>query len=178
LDRLGEAAARFQRGDPAAFQEIVEGTADRLVRLCSRILGNLEDGEDAAQEAYLKAYRALLQGQFDGRSSLRTWLYRVATNTALDQLRNRKARPEAAEGGPLIASPELAEQRLALAELAGWLGGLPEEQRVALVLSAVEGLSSAEIGAILGCSEGAVEQRLVRARAALRKKRGGDGHGS
>jgi RNA polymerase sigma-70 factor (ECF subfamily) len=175
---LEEAAARFQRGDPAAFQEIVEATADLLVRLCSRILGSLEDGEDAAQEAYLKAYRALLQGQFDGRSSLRTWLYRVATNTALDQLRSRKARPEATEGGPLIASHELAEQRLALVELAGWLEGLPEEQRVALVLSAVEGLSSAEIGAILGCSEGAVEQRLVRARAALRKKRGGDGHGS
>lgn len=171
MDRLEEAVARFRQGDSAAFQEIVEGTSDLLVRLCARILGNAEDAEDAVQDAYLKAYRALLQGQFDQRSTLKTWLYRIATNAALDLLRSRKAPPPAESVLPAV-SHEQAEQRLALSELAGWLGGLPEEQRLALLLSAVEGLPSAEIGEILGCSEGAVEQRLVRARTMLRKKRG------
>ena len=172
MDRLEEAAAQVQRGDPAAFQRIVEATSDLLVRLCARILGNVEDAEDAVQDAYLKAYRALLQGQFDQRSSLRTWLYRIATNTALDLVRSRKARPPLEGMAEGVGGQEQAEQRLALGELHGWLEGLPEEQRVVLLLSAVEGLPSAEIGEILGCSEGAVEQRLVRARAALRKKRG------
>lgn len=172
MDKLEEAAAQVQRGDAAAFQRIVETTSDLLVRLCARILGNVEDAEDAVQEAYLKAYRSLTQGHFEQRSSIKTWLYRIATNTALDLLRSRKARPPLDDA--LSASPgaEQAEQRLALRELHEWLGGLPEDQRVTLLLSAIEGLPSVEIGEILGCSEGAVEQRLVRARAALRKKRG------
>jgi RNA polymerase sigma-70 factor (ECF subfamily) len=174
LNQLEEAATQVQRGDMAAFQRIVHETSDRLVRLCARILGNLQDAEDATQETYLKAYRALVQGQFDRRSSLRTWLYRIATNTALDLRRMRRALPS--DQLSLAPAPgEQPELRLALHELSTWLDALPDEQRIALLLSAIEGLPSAEIGEILGCSEGAVEQRLVRARAHLRRRRG-DGH--
>ena len=163
-------------GDASAFARIVAATSDRLVRLSARILGRLEDAEDTVQESYLRAYRALAAGQFDRQASVRTWLYRIVTNASIDVRRSRRPvvandtvelEAPAGQGGP-----GGVEARLALAELARWLEGLPEEQRVALVLSALEGLTSAEIGQILGCSEGAVEQRLVRARAALRRRRG------
>ncbi len=172
MNNLDEAVERVLRGDAAAFQRIVDATGDQLVRLSARILGSVEDAEDAVQEAYLKAYRALLEGQFDRRSSVKTWLYRIATNTSLDALRSRKSRQAVLDVAVGEAGVENAEARLALSELAGWLSVLPDEQRVAIILSAVEGLSSAEIGEVLGCSEGAVEQRLVRARATLRRKRG------
>jgi RNA polymerase sigma-70 factor (ECF subfamily) len=134
-------------------------------------MGSVPDGEDVVQEAYLKAYRGLSEGRFDGRAQLRTWLGRIVVNTALDALRSRKRAPtpraDLPEGADTNAS---AETRAALAELDAWLATLPPEQRVAIVLKSVEGYTSAEIAAALGCSEGAVEQRLVRARASLRQR--------
>lgn len=173
MDDLVEAAQRVRRGDAAAFRCIVNATNVRLVRLSARILGNVTDAEDVVQEAYVKAFRSLTDGRFDGRSGLETWLYRIVTNTALDALRARGRRPVAADSAPEPAwdGRASAEARLALAELAGWLDALPPDQRGAIVLKAMEGLGSAEIAEILECSEGAVEQRLVRARATLRARR-------
>jgi RNA polymerase sigma-70 factor, ECF subfamily len=171
LDNLGEAAQRVQSGDAAAFQRIVDATSARLVRLGARMMGNVVDAEDVVQEAYVKAYRALMSGEFDGRANVSTWLYRIVTNQAIDAMRSRTRRPKptdtADESTSDLAS---AEQKLALAELADWMSELPPDQSAALVLKAVEGMTSPEIAEILQCSEGAVEQRLVRARAALRKR--------
>ena len=143
-----------------------------LVRYAARFSGSVADAEDIVQEAYVKAYQALIAGRFDGRSSLKTWLYRIATRTAIDHGRSRKrsdplmdARAEGAFDG--VAS---ADAHVALRELSDWLGSLPSEQRSTLILQAMEGLSNREISEVLECSEGAVEQRLVRARAALRAK--------
>ncbi|MBW2524621.1 MAG: RNA polymerase sigma factor [Deltaproteobacteria bacterium] len=172
-EELKRAAARVAGGDPAAFRVIVERTSARLYRLGARMMGSTADAEDVLQDAYIKAFQALAAGRFDGRSSVATWLYRIATNACLDALRRRKVRP-VAEAQPPEASFDgrvSAEARLALAELDRWLGELPPEQRVAVVLKSVEGLTSAEIAEVLQCSEGAVEQRLVRARAALRERR-------
>lgn len=137
------------------------------------MLGNVTDAEDVVQEAFVRAHRSLVEGQFDGRSSLETWLYRIVSNLALDQLRQRKRRGPAVEAMDEMMSVDggSAETRLALRELDDWMGDLAPEQRVALVLSAIEGLSNSEIAKVMNCSEGAVEQRLVRARAALRQKR-------
>lgn len=163
-----------------------------MVRRASRLLGSVADGEDAAQEAYVRAYRALEAGQFDGRSSVETWLYRVLTNVALDALRARQRRAALVRGERAVTATALAEgrtdtlgphaggereavARVALKELGALLDALPPEQRVALTLSAVEGLSSREIAAAMGTTEGAVEQRLVRARALLRAKAGEKG---
>ena len=159
-------------GEGGAFRVIVEATSQRLVRMSARILGNVTEAEDAVQEAYVKAYRALSGGRFDERSSVETWLYRIAANTAIDALRNRARRPALDDRGlePAWDGAEAAHAHLALRELDALLGDLPPEQRAALVLKTVEGLSSAEIAVALGCSEGAVEQRLVRARAALRAR--------
>ena len=172
METLEQAAARVARGDSAAFQIIVSGTSDRLVRLAARLLGNISDAEDVVQEAYVKAYRALGAGQFDGRSSLTTWLYRIVTRAAIDALRSNKRRATPSESLPEQSFDGLgqAEARLAVAELAGLLEALPEDQRAAIVLKSVEGLSTPEIASTLDCSEGAVEQRLVRARQSLRAR--------
>jgi RNA polymerase sigma-70 factor (ECF subfamily) len=171
LDNLGEAAQRVRSGDAAAFQQIVDATSTRLVRLGARMMGNVVDAEDVVQEAYVKAYRALMTGEFDGRANVSTWLYRIVTNQAIDALRSRARRPKPTDTADESTSDwASAEQKLALAELADWMSALPAEQSAALVLKTVEGMTSLEIADILQCSEGAVEQRLVRARAALRKR--------
>ncbi len=135
------------------------------------MLGNVIDAEDVVQEGYVKAYRALLSGEFDGRANVTTWLYRIVTNQAIDAMRSRKRRPQPTDtADESISDLASAEQKLALAELEDWMSDLPADQKAALVLKAVEGLTSPEIAEVLQCSEGAVEQRLVRARAALRKR--------
>ena len=171
MDNLGEAADRVRSGDTAAFQRIVDATSPRLIRLGARMLGSVVDAEDVVQEAYVKAYRALTTGEFDGRANVATWLYRIVTNQAIDAMRSRGRRPRPTDTADETATDlASAEQKLALAELEDWMSELPPEQRAALVLKAVEGMTSPEIAEVLQCSEGAVEQRLVRARATLRKR--------
>lgn len=170
---MEQAIEELLRGDTTAFQRIVDATSARFVRLGARMLGSVADAEDVVQEAYVKAYRSLMAGQFDRRSKVETWLYRIVINTAIDAKRKRVPTPTDSDtlmglGWDGSAS---AEARIALKELSDWLGELPEEQRTALLLKTVEGLSSAEIAEIMDCTEGAVEQRLVRARATLRQRR-------
>jgi RNA polymerase sigma-70 factor, ECF subfamily len=171
LENLTEAVARVRSGDAAAFQKIVDATSSRLVRVAARMLGSVVDAEDVVQEAYVKAYRALQTGEFDGRANVSTWLFRIVTNQAIDAMRGRARRPKPTDtADESISDLASAEQQLALSELSEWMSELPADQRAALVLKAVEGMTSPEIAEILECSEGAVEQRLVRARAALRKR--------
>ena len=151
---------------------MVERTFERLVRYAARITGDLAEGEDVVQESYVKAYRALSEGGFEGRASVETWLYSIVTRTAIDNRRRRGRRETYTDTLPegSFDGEGAADGHLALRELQGLLADLPEEQSSALVLQALEGFSNREIAAILECSEGAVEQRLVRARAALRSK--------
>ncbi len=173
MDNLDEAVRRVLSGDTAAFQRIVEATSTRLVRLSARIMGSLADAEDVVQEAYVKAYRSLAHGQFDRRSRVETWLYRIVVNASIDAKRSRARAPTPTDTLADVAwdGAASAEARIALSELSDLLSALPEDQSAALVLKSVEGFSSAEIGAIMGRAEGAVEQLLVRARAALKKRR-------
>jgi RNA polymerase sigma-70 factor (ECF subfamily) len=171
LSSLEDAAQRVQRGDVSAFRIIVEATAARLVRLSARITGSVTEAEDVVQEAYIKAHRALVEGRFDGRSRVDTWLHRIVVNTALDARRKHKHDAKLPLDDAAVAEHGAsADEIVALRELAGWLDELPDDQRTALLLKSVEGMSSAEIADVLGCSEGAVEQRLVRARATLRQR--------
>ena len=173
MDNLDEAVQRVLAGDSAAFQRIVEATSSRLVRLSARIVGNVADAEEVVQEADVKAYRSLTGGQFDRRSRVQTWLYRIVVNGSIDA---KRARARAAVPSDTVADlgwdgAANAEARVALSELSDMLSSLPPDQKAALVLKSVEGFSSAEIGEIMGRAEGAVEQLLVRARAALKKKK-------
>lgn len=176
-------------GDAAAFSRVVEATSGRLFRLAARMVGDVGEAEDVLQDAYVRAFDALRSGRFDGRSSPETWLYRVVTNAALDAMRARKRRRwwglgggkrqgQAAEEGEAdmadaaeqVSSAERLAAREALRELSAWMADLPEEQRTALILKELEGLPTSEVATIMGSSVGAVEQRLVRARATLRRR--------
>lgn len=174
MDTLEKAVDRVLSGDRSAFQLIVDATSQKLVRLGARIMGNQADGEDVVQEAYVKAFRALAAGEFDRRSSTATWLYRIVVNGAIDAKRSRARKRETTDDVLSDTSWEgasNAEARVALNELDDWLQDLPPDQRAVLVLQTMEGLNNTEIAQIMGVSEGAVEQRLVRARAALRQRR-------
>lgn len=171
VDPLDEVARRVASGDTAAYERIVNATSRSLVRLSARMLGSVADAEDVVQECFVKAYRSLSSGKFDGRSSVKTWLYRIVTHASIDALRTRSRRPLTDDPMDTSFGAEVAEARVALAELSTWLDALPTDQRAAIVLKAVEGFTTSEIAGILDTSEGAVEQRLVRARATLRDKR-------
>jgi RNA polymerase sigma-70 factor (ECF subfamily) len=173
LSDLEAWAKSVRAGDRAAFDAIVRATERSMFRVAARLLGDYDEAGDVLQDAYVRAFEALTSGEFDGRARVSTWLYRVVTNASLDALRARKRRrtvpiEEAAEHG----NEGAAEARLALRELGTLLDDLPDEQRVAIVLKELEGLSSAEVAKVVGVSEGAVEQRLVRARVTLRAKVG------
>jgi RNA polymerase sigma-70 factor (ECF subfamily) len=164
-------AARVAGGDAAAFRTIMEHTRAPLYRLAARLCGDLGDAEDALQDAYLDAFRALADRRWDGRAKVETWLYRIVTNACLDLLRRRKEAPRERASEPRFDGLVSAEARIALGELDALLAALPPQERAALVLVSVEGLSAKEAAHALDCSEGAIEQRLVRARAALRARR-------
>ena len=168
---LEEAARRVTAGDRAAFEAIVRETQRTLLRAAARVLGSREEALDVLQDAYVRAFDALVEGSFDGRSRVSSWLYRVVMNASLDALRARRRRPTVPlpEAEP-EASGDSAEVRVALAELGRMLDLLPADQRAALVLRELEGLSNAEVAEVLETSEGAIEQRLMRARATLRRR--------
>ena len=164
------------RGTPSdeEFGRIIRETAPRMFRVAARLMGDLDEADDVLQDGYIRAYDAIQAGTFDGRSPVEAWLYRVVVNTALDALRRgrrRRAREDVAAPADRVVSESSLDARAALRELADWMSDLPAGERAALVLKEIEGHTAAEVGVLLGCSEGAVEQRLVRARAFLRERR-------
>jgi RNA polymerase sigma-70 factor (ECF subfamily) len=180
-DRLLDAA---RAGDEDAFRRIVEPLERQLVAHCYRMLGSLHDAEDAVQETLLRAWRGL--PRFEGRSSVRAWLHRIATNVALDMAARRPKRvlppdpgpPEAAWIEPFpdellgddtgLASPEAVYEQREAIELAfvAALQHLPPRQRAALILRDVLGFSAREAGEALEATAASVESALQRARAA------------
>lgn len=156
----------------AAFEPLVRAAAPRLYRVAVRITGSAADAEDAVQEAFARAFDALKAGRYDERLRMEAWLVTIVTRVCIDSLRARRENGELAPEAAAVGLPE--EQRLALVELSRWMEGLPPDQRAAVVLKFMEEMTSAEVAAALGVSEGAVEQRILRARAMLRKRMGSD----
>jgi RNA polymerase sigma-70 factor (ECF subfamily) len=168
-----------QRGELNAFNELVLHYQNRVFNLAYRIMGDEDSAADATQEAFISAYQAI-NGYRGG--SFRAWLMRIVTNACYDELRRRKRRPtsslealyvtDAAPGEPLVDSlegPEAFAQRQDLNRaLQAGMQTLPAEQRVALVLSDVQGYNYQEIASITGASLGTVKSRLSRARAKMR----------
>lgn len=143
--------------------------ASAMYRLACRLLGGTQDAEDVLQDVYERAWIALRDGQFRGDAELSTWLYRITVNAALNRLRARRA-AAALPASDEAVEPPRGEAAVALRELGAALALLPEDQRAALVLKELQGLSAREVAAVLERSEGAVEQLLVRARATLRER--------
>lgn len=174
----------LRKGDRAEFSKLVELYSPRLYRLGLKMLNNPQDAEDILQETFLKAFRAL--SKFDGRSSLSTWLYRIATNEALMILRKKSPEMISIEepGGeeddldqePLqivdwccIPETELLNGE-ALSQLDRAINALPANLRVAFILRDIENLSTQEAAEVLGVSETALKTRLSRARLRLRQE--------
>lgn len=171
-----ELARKAQGGDRSAFEELVRRHHPQVLALCRSMLGDETEADDAAQEAFLKAWRGL--GGFEGGSRFGTWLYRVASNHCLDLLR-RRSRTRALSLDELVEREGPAFERLlgsspgpASALEAADLGArllatLPEEQRLALVLRETQGLRYDEIARVMGCTVDSVKARLKRARENL-----------
>jgi RNA polymerase sigma-70 factor (ECF subfamily) len=172
----------LKAGDRSEFARLVEAYHTMIYRLALKMLGNSQDAEDVLQETFLKALRNI--GNFDGRSSLSTWLYRIATNEALMLLRRQKAdwismdepvENEQGEQEPIqiVDWCCLPEDEFMSAEAQRHLDQaierLPPSLRAVFVLRDIEGLSTQETGEILNLSETAVKTRLSRARMRLRE---------
>lgn len=171
--------ARARRGDQDAFAEIVGHYDHRLRALAYRLLGERDRMDDVLQEVYVKAFRSL--PRFKGEAALGTWLYRIAYNACLDDLRRRPpSRPisldddHARSVADRAAGPaEIAVQR---GDLAAALDRLPPDQRAAVMLVDAYGLDYAHAATVLGVKAGTIGSRVSRARTVLRTALdGGDG---
>lgn len=166
---------RHLSGDEAAFEAVYAAHADRVYGLCLRLSGNPDDAGDLAQEVFLRVYRHL--GRFAGRSTLGTWIWRIAVNVCRSRLARRRPAPvgleEALPGGEPAAAGATPEESAALAEhrrrVASALGRLPLKLRVAVVLRDVEGFSYEQIARVEGLPLGTVRSRIARGREALRE---------
>ncbi len=174
--------ARVQKGDSRAFDLLVLKYQHRIFGLISRYVRDVDEIQDVAQEAFIKAYRAL--PGFRGDSAFYTWLYRIAINTAKNYLVARSRRPpgsdvdiedaEYYEEGALLHEIETPENALFGAELKAVveraISQLPEDLRTAVTLREFDGLSYEDIAEIMDCPVGTVRSRIFRAREAIDSK--------
>lgn len=175
--------ARYLDGDRAAFETLVGLYEEKLYAFIARMIGDPHLAEDVFQVVFIKV--AKNAGAFDGRASFSTWLYRIARNASLDELRKRRhapVRPDPESGGmesladPGVESPleKMARDELA-ARIRGALALLPEAQREAFLLKEEGDLDFAEIGVILGCGRETAKSRFRLAVGKLRELLGADG---
>jgi RNA polymerase sigma-70 factor (ECF subfamily) len=173
---------RVQAGDKAAFDLLVRKYQHRVLKLVSRFVPDAAEAEDVAQEAFLKAYRAL--ASFRGDSAFYTWLYRIAINTAKNALVSNRRRPvdfdldlqdpEQYDRHARLRDGDTPEGVLLTEEIRNVveraMEQLPEDLRTAIVLRELEGLSYEEIAEAMDCPVGTVRSRIFRAREAIDKK--------
>lgn len=173
---------RVQKGDKRAFDLLVIKYQHKILAIISRFVRDNAEVHDVAQEAFIKAYRAL--GNFRGDSAFYTWLYRIAINTAKNHLVSRSRRPPASDvemedaefysGGDILkdqATPENLYFRDELQSVVNsTIDGLPEDLKTAVTLREFEGLSYEEIAEVMDCPMGTVRSRIFRAREAIDKQ--------
>lgn len=172
---------RVQKGDKHAFDLLLLKHQHKVMSLISRYIYDMSEVQDVAQEAFIKAYRAL--PNFRGDSQFYTWLYRIAVNTAKNYLVSRGRRPPSQDVDVMdaehlgsanalsdVASPERLIARDELKEVVfDAIDKLPDELRTAITLRELEGMSYDEISESMGCPIGTVRSRIFRAREAIDK---------
>ncbi|MBY8913354.1 RNA polymerase sigma factor SigW [Bacillus sp. YC2] len=173
---------QVKKGDQNAFADIVDLYKDKIYQLCYRMLGNVHEAEDIAQEAFIRAYVNI--DSFDINRKFSTWLYRIATNLTIDRIRKKKpdyyldAEVAGAEGltmySQIAADGVLPEDAVLSLELSDTIQRkilkLPDKYRTVIVLKYIDELSLIEIGEILNIPVGTVKTRIHRGREALRKQ--------
>ena len=178
-----ELVERAQAGDKQAFERLVEKYQRKLGRLLSRFIRDHAEVEDVAQEAFIKAYRAL--PSFRGESAFYTWLYRIGINTAKNYLVSQGRRAptstsfdseeaETFEDGDQLRDINTPERLMMTRQIGETvdeaMAALPEELRAAIMLRELEGLSYEEIANIMECPIGTVRSRIFRAREAIAER--------
>lgn len=177
-----ELVQRVQKGEKAAFDVLVRKYQYKIIKLISRYVHDPNEAMDVAQEAFLKAYRAL--PGFRGDSAFYTWLYRIAINTAKNYLVAQGRRPpgsdidaqeaEQYEGESYLKEYETPERLLLKDEIEATvykaIEELPEDLRTAITLRELEGMSYEEIAQTMGCPIGTVRSRIFRARESIDNK--------
>ncbi|MCL5283400.1 MAG: sigma-70 family RNA polymerase sigma factor [Armatimonadetes bacterium] len=176
---------RCKENDEAAFNEIVERHKVKLYTYILRMVGNSQDAEDLAQEAFVRAYLSIKS--FEGRASLTTWLFRIATNLCIDRARRSSTRQviqttsldDVDENGTPYTG-DLPDGRYEpqdrvlqdelKTELEAAISRLPEKLRMVILLHDLEGLQYDEIAEVLHCPLGTVKSRIFSARQALREQ--------
>jgi RNA polymerase sigma-70 factor (ECF subfamily) len=174
---------RVQRGDKGAFDLLVLKYQHKVVKLVMRYVRSPAEAEDIAQEAFIKAYRAL--PQFRGDSAFYTWLYRISINTAKNAIASRERSPveydldlqdneSSWEAQSRLRDPDTPEGLVLTEEIRETVNSaidqLPEDLRTAIVLRELEGLSYEEIAAAMECPVGTVRSRIFRAREAIDRR--------
>jgi RNA polymerase sigma-70 factor, ECF subfamily len=173
---------KVQQGDKKSYDLLVLKYQHRIIQLVNRYVKDPSEAQDVAQEAFIKAYRAL--GSFRGDSAFYTWLYRIAINTAKNYLVARTRRSsdyevdiqdaEASENAPQLQGMETPERLLISQEIVDTIKSaiekLPEDMRIAIMLREFEGMSYEEIAETMECPVGTVRSRLFRAREAIDSK--------
>jgi len=171
---------RAQKGDRLAFGELVELYKDKLYNLGYRMMGNPQEAEDVAQEAFLRAFKNL--SKYDPKHKFSTWIYRIATNLCIDRMRKKKAdysldaEIDGIEGGDmytrLASSERTPEEEVVRAETHGEvqraIEALPDNYRAAVILKYMHDMSLQEIADILEVPVSTVKTRIHRGREALR----------
>jgi RNA polymerase sigma-70 factor (ECF subfamily) len=174
-----ELVRRVQRGERGAFDLLVLRYQHKVVKLVARLLRDPAEAEDVAQEAFVKAYRAI--GSFRGDSAFYTWLYRIAVNTARNTMASRQRRPVDYEADLSESQQSAVESRMRHVDTPEAVAltdeihrtvnraveELPEDLRTAIILREIEGLSYEEIAEAMDCPVGTVRSRIFRAREAI-----------
>jgi len=167
----------FARGDAGAFDRLFERWAAKLLRFVERMVHDTATAEELVQESFLRVYRA--RDRYEPSARFSTWLFHIATNLALNELRRpRRARPHASADADRFGQPldlvdsrartdDVVHARRESARVERALDALPERQRAALLLAAVDGLAYAEIAEALGTTTRSVKSLVHRARTAL-----------
>ncbi len=173
---------KSKNGDVKAFEDLISGYEKKVFNIVYRIVGDYNDAQDVSQEVFIKAFRAI--GNFRGKSSFYTWLYRIAVNECMDAMKARKKTTALSINAPVgdedsgIAREikddgESLEEKVERNELRSIiekaLNRMPYEHRIMIVLRDVQGFSYEEIAAMLKCPAGTVKSRINRARRALKE---------
>jgi len=173
---------RVQKGDKRAFDLLIQKYQHRIVSLVTRYVSDSSEAQDVAQEAFIKAYRAI--GRFRGDSAFYTWLYRIAINTAKNWIVAKNRRPpssdiDASDAEQYGMSSRLKETSTPENELLreeiertvyDTIASLPEDLRTAIMLREMDGMSYEEIAVTMECPIGTVRSRIFRAREAIDEK--------
>lgn len=168
-----ELAGRIRRGDPGAFDAFFDRYAPRLVGYLARMVGDEAAAEDLFQETMIRVYRNI--GGYREKGAFRSWVYRIATNAALSEIRHRRLAPQTVEPAILHSvkaegpSPlDEVEKKERLERLRSGIGALPEEHRAVLLLRVQGEMDIRDIARTLGIPEGTVKSRMHHAVRKLR----------